>query len=1088
MDRTPSPGPPSRSMEIHLNQEIITIDLGGSLDPNPDAVLEVLLEGQCRVWQWTKLAGEYWRRGLFDSAEKLALAGIDFFRSVNGTSSLPPLYTLMANIRMARARQAPKKRLEGARRDVITEKLKDTYYQEAAGYLNDVVVSSETTDDTSTIVAFLSRGILYLAQRNLDGALGSFDGVLLHHPTNLVAMMGKARVLYAQRKYQQALKVFQDVLRLSPQCLPDPRIGIGLCLWALGNKEKAKMAWKRSIDVNPDEWPAQLLLGLDLLNQSKDYSHSDSERAQVAQEGYKYIERVFKANKQNAAASNVLSGLFLRKGQYATALKLAERTIQYADTLAILSDGYIRAGLVSHAEGNMIEAMRHYMAARDGMPNSILANVGLAQMYIHNDEIPAAIDTLDRLLTPPNPQKSLEAMIMLASLRAHPRRGVSSADTANEKLRARDLYERVVKEIQMADSSEKTAQSRTIRNLGEDMDMWVELAHLWENDNLEKMERAVREASRISKEKGDGMEDPKLLTNLAALKHMEGHPAEARELYENALVTAAKNGEELTTTMLYNLARCYEDLGEITKAQEAYDKLLSRHPEYVDAKIRQAHILQSVNQINEAHEFLKQALVAQSGNLNLRAFYTYFLLQTHMYKPAKDFAFATLKDHDKHDIYTLCAAGFIIYHQARESRDGSPEGLKSRRAGFVRAAELYEKALSLDPTCAIAAQGLAIVVAEDALGAFGSSLSHPDDPVQREKNTREALDVFTKVRESVPDGSVYMNMGHCYHAREEFERAIESYETASRRFYNGQNVPVLLCLSRTWYGKATRDQKYDAMQMSLKYAQAALHLQPNDKAILYNIAMIQQKAAELLFNVPSQKRTLLDLKRAIDQATHAQKLFASLAVDKAQMLPYNREIADQRRKYGDSLLRKGAENLVVQEEHEAQMKERLEAARQRRQEEKEKQDTLQREALERKRIDDEKLAKERALAREEARAWTEAAKLYASDSDKEEKKKSRKKKKAGPAEDEASAEEGDGERKKRRKGKLKRRASPGEDEREEEPLFSGGEDAEESKPKKRAGQKRVVRDDDEEEVAVTTAPRKKQYKSKETIEDSDEEL
>jgi len=46
-----------------------------------------------------------------------------------------------------------------------------------------------------------------------------------------------------------ALKIFQDVLRLSPQCLPDPRIGIGLCLWALGNKEKAKMAWKRSVDV-----------------------------------------------------------------------------------------------------------------------------------------------------------------------------------------------------------------------------------------------------------------------------------------------------------------------------------------------------------------------------------------------------------------------------------------------------------------------------------------------------------------------------------------------------------------------------------------------------------------------------------------------------------------------------------------------------------------------------------------------------------------------------------------------------------------------------------------------------------------------
>jgi hypothetical protein len=36
------------------------------------------------------------------------------------------------------------------------------------------------------------------------------------------------------------------------------------------------------------------------------------------------------------------------------------------------------------------------------------------------------------------------------------------------------------------------------------------------------------------------MEDPELLNNLAALKHMEVHPGDARELYEQALTIAAK--------------------------------------------------------------------------------------------------------------------------------------------------------------------------------------------------------------------------------------------------------------------------------------------------------------------------------------------------------------------------------------------------------------------------------------------------------------------------------------------------------------------------------------------------------------------
>ena len=127
-----------------------------------------------------------------------------------------------------------------------------------------------------------------------------------------------------------------------------------------------------------------MLLGLEQLNQSKDWNRSEANRAQAAQLGYKYVEKAFNTNKQSAAAANVLSALFLRKGHHATALKLAERTVQYADTWVVLSDGYIRAALVSHAEGHMTEAIKHYTAAKEGSPNNIVANVGLSQMYIHN--------------------------------------------------------------------------------------------------------------------------------------------------------------------------------------------------------------------------------------------------------------------------------------------------------------------------------------------------------------------------------------------------------------------------------------------------------------------------------------------------------------------------------------------------------------------------------------------------------------------------------------------------------------------------------------------------------------------------------
>lgn len=59
------------------------------------------------------------------------------------------------------------------------------------------------------------------------------------------------------------------------------------------------------------------------------------------------------------------------------------------------------------------------------------------------------------------------------------------------------------------------------------------------------------------------------------------------------------------------------------------------------------------------------------------------------------------------------------------------------------------------------------------------------------------------------------------------------------------------------------------------------------------------------------------------------------------MVPYSRDIADQRRKYGDNMLRKGDEHLTSQRQHEEEAQARLEAARRKRQEEKERQEGLE---------------------------------------------------------------------------------------------------------------------------------------------------
>jgi RNA polymerase-associated protein CTR9 len=188
-------------------------------------------------------------------------------------------------------------------------------------------------------------------------------------------------------------------------------------------------------------------------------------------------------------------------------------------------------------------------------------------------------------------------MAMLASLRAHPRPGVSASEFAKEKERAQELFEKVIKELHLPEDSGRASTStngvgpsrsnKSARNLAEDVDMHVEIAKLWQDVDVDIVKRAVQEALRIH-EVAHGVE-PKLMNNLGVLDHMEDNLQQARAAYEQALTSstaaALPDGDAVSTTILYNLARVYEGQGELDRAQEAYEKLLAHHPEYIDGKL-----------------------------------------------------------------------------------------------------------------------------------------------------------------------------------------------------------------------------------------------------------------------------------------------------------------------------------------------------------------------------------------------------------------------------------------------------------------------------------------------------------------------
>jgi RNA polymerase-associated protein CTR9 len=69
-------------------------------------------------------------------------------------------------------------------------------------------------------------------------------------------------------------------------------------------------------------------------------------------------------------------------------MKLAERTIQFADTRTLLMEGCLRAGRVAHAQGDLVQARKFYSDVLTKLGESAqkqknpVASIGMAQLQM----------------------------------------------------------------------------------------------------------------------------------------------------------------------------------------------------------------------------------------------------------------------------------------------------------------------------------------------------------------------------------------------------------------------------------------------------------------------------------------------------------------------------------------------------------------------------------------------------------------------------------------------------------------------------------------------------------------------------------
>jgi RNA polymerase-associated protein CTR9 len=701
-----------------------------------------------------------------------------------------------------------------------------------------------------------------------------------------------------------------------------------------------------------------------------------------------YAQQAFKLDKEYPLTCSTFAGFFLYRKLFPTVETLARKAIEMTDINAVASDGWYLLARKEHYAGNEAKASDYYNRsdqARGGMDKGYLpAKFGAVQMQISLQDFDGAKFRLEKII---QQTKNPEAMMLLGALYAqeviNSQTSGLKEDKSTETKKALNLFETV-----------RALWKDEKKNLSPDESILIYLSRLYEMTNPEKAMQCLRQVEEMQLEaipdslRPEGLDDeaalpllrehltPQLLNNMGCFLYQAENTVEAREMFQTALNACVKLGEReegvdtdaLVTTISYNLARTYEAAGLLDEAKGVYEGLLARHSDYTDARARLTYIALLQSPHDEGQKAMAELYKTDWENLEVRALFGWYLSKAkkRVSNIAEDQEQRhykhTLQNHDKHDRYSLTGMGNLHMMTAREMKRDTDQEKEKRRKMYERAVEFFDKAIQLDPQNAYAAQGIGIALAED------------------KREFSAALQVFTKVRDTMKEANVHVNLGHVYAELRNWSRAIENVSShLPNRFQTRkltrqydlaisksrtQDPQILACLGRVWLMKGKSEMSIPAMQTALDCAQRALSLAPEQVHLEFNVAFVQMQIAQLIYTLPESRRHLDEVKDAAKGLDDAIETFTRISTNKNS--PYGRGNLEQRAAMGKNTMRRQLERSVqAQKEYEEKNAEKLRQARETREAEFRKREEIRLQKEEVEREEKRKLAEERRIMLEE---------------------------------------------------------------------------------------------------------------------------
>ncbi|KAH1288032.1 hypothetical protein KXW19_008205 [Aspergillus fumigatus] len=997
---------PSASSQVNLRFSDIpsAIDIPAS---TLDSEVEVSLEGLpddptelCTLLENEKAAKNFWviialayaKQKQLDHAIDILNKGL---ASVGHGAAKEKLGLLgwVCWLLMLKSRQAPRVASEG---ELYTEaKTKDYYLQLATSTLNEA-----SRLNPAFPPLFLARGVLCLLRASLHpprpvrpGSVDTSERVESLRQAlkcfeesskafggrNVMAILGRSRAQYLLGRYAEALEGYQKVLMKMPGLTdPDPRIGIGCCLWQLGFKDQAKVAWERALAVNPDSKVANILLAVYYLYDSSRHATTDPAFGSLYKVAMtQYTQKAFKLDKEDPMTCALFGSYFLLRKSYSTVETLARKAIEHTDVMAIASDGWYLLGRKAHYEGDLARAAEYYSRAdqaRGGGDKGYLpAKFGTVQMQVSNQNYDDAKFRLEKII---QQTKNPECMILLGALHAEE---VFAAQASGSK---EDKSAEAKKAISLLESV-RSLWKDEVKKVSPDESVLVYLSRLYEQVAPEKSMQCLTQLEEMQlaeiaeEEHPEGIEDeeelkavlrtnlpPQLLNNMGCFMYQADKVEQARTLFQAALNACVRSQEKeaqldtdaLVTTISYNLGRAYEASNMQDEAKKVYEGLLERHADYTEANARLTYIALRQSPTDEGPKKMAKLYEADSTNLEVRALFGWYLSKSK--KRAANLAEDheqrhykhTLQYFDKHDRYSLTGMGNVHLATARDMRRDTDQDKEKRRKMYERAVEFFDKALQLDPKNAYAAQGIAIALVDDR------------------KDHAAAVHIFSKVRDTLRDPSVYLNLGHVYAELRQYSRSIEHYEAALSKD-RARDAQILACLGRVWLLKGKQEMNLSAMKTALDYAKRAHAVAPTQVHLEFNVAFVQNQIASLAYSLPETQKTVQDVEEAAEGLHQAIETFGRIA--KVKNPPYPAGALEQRANMGKTIIKQLERALQSQKEYEEKNAAKLQQAREAREAEIRKREEEVRKAQEAEQERKKKLAEERQRMIEEAQRLAE---------------------------------------------------------------------------------------------------------------------